>query len=87
MKEFGFERIGTELKTKIPLIRTVLLLIGYLQSKNITDMFWLASVCTAAVVLKNRCTHMNAMQMLINSILQHLSITVSTEYGSKSICK
>ena len=80
MKNFKFKLIDVELQKRAPILRSVLQTIGLRSSQYENDLFQLPAVCTAAaVLLKNRCSHMNAMQLLINSILQHSSLTVSTE--------
>ena len=53
--------------------------IKYKQDER--SKFWVPTISVAAsVLLKNRCLHMNAFQILMNTIMHHSSQTVSILY-------
>ena len=70
-----FNARGRAVNFSNPQLITMLDIAG--KNKKGLNMMWLPSVCAAAsVLLKYWCKHLNAFQLLVNSILQHSSLTV-----------
>lgn len=73
-----FDKVHDELLLRTPLLTKILKATTIKNEQDEKSKFWLPTICiTASVLLKNRCVHMNGFQILINTILQHSSFTVS----------
>ena len=80
LQSFSFKKLNAELETKAPLFSAVLWTASLRKSKR-DDQFWQSSVCmSAAVLLKNRCPSMTAIQLLNTIILYHTGIIVSKKH-------
>ena len=79
MLNFSFDKADEEMSVHCPIFRAVLKNAAIRTNKTEeSDPFWQTSVVTAAgVCLKNRSQKMSALPLLISTILQHSSYTVS----------
>ena len=77
IQSFSFKKLNCELEMRAPLFSAVLWTASFRTSKR-DDKFWQPSVCmSAAVLLKNRLSCMNAIQLLNTIILYHTGTIVS----------
>ncbi len=79
MLEFSFEKVDKELSVKAPLLRSVLVAAVLRRSWSPeSNGRWLPIVSTAAAIcLKGRSKFLTAIQLLISTIIQHSSYSVS----------
>ena len=78
MLDFGFEKLGDELKVRTPLLHGILRTACLRKAVQESDISWLPPVCMAAAVcFKNRSPKMTSVQLLVSVILQHCGLTVS----------
>ena len=79
--KFTFDKFFEELKTKMPLSKSVLMTMCWRRSKRKKDdLFFTPGVCMAAAVyLKNRSRNMTAFQLILSLMMQlpgELSIVI-----------
>ena len=76
--QFKFENFVNELKIKAPVLCGALMAATIKNSHDENSNLWVPTITVAAsVLLKNRCLHMNAFQIVMNTIMHHSSQTVS----------
>ena len=75
---FSFDSFVDELKVKAPVLCGALMVATVKNTHNQKSNIWIPSITVdASVLLKNRCLHMNAFQILMNTIMHHSSQTLS----------
>lgn len=70
---FKFEKLANELQERAPLLKSILLSAS--SKQDFTSSVAVLGI-TAAILLKHRNMQMNSVQIIVNSILQHSSLTV-----------
>ena len=81
MKELTFQKVCFELKEHSPLFYSVLMTAAILsggRKGNANVQKWLSSVAVAGLVLlKQRCQNMNAVQLMITTLIKYTGFHVS----------
>ena len=78
MQSLSLANISNELKTRCPLLYSVLMTAGTTGRKKSRTQSWLPGVVVAAsVVLKQRCQDVNAVQLMITTLIKYTGFHVS----------
>lgn len=78
MQSLSLVNISNELKTRCPLLYSVLMTAGTTGRKKSSTQSWLPGVVVAAsVVLKQRCRDVNAVQLMIATLIKYTGFHVS----------
>lgn len=78
LKNFSFDKLNTEMKNRAPFLRAILHTACVNNRNASRPKEWMPTICmAAAVLLRNRSSRLNAVQLLLSIFLYHSSWTVS----------
>ena len=77
--DFSLNKLDCELKKRTPLLRSVLMVACFRNSKvQRNNLYWMPAVCMAsAICLKNRSPYLTTMQLVNTIFIQHSGLMVS----------
>ncbi len=83
---FSLQKLDEELKSRTPLLRSVMMVACFRKSKLDRNQLYLMPAVTMAlsICLKNRSPYMTVIQLLNSLFIQHSALMVSTPLASNS---
>ena len=78
MPHLSLEKVSVDLRNRCPLLFSVLMTAGTRQRNAAETKSWFPSVVVAAsVVLRQRCRNINAVQLMITTLIKYTGFHVS----------